>query len=607
MKQLTVKYPIEVIRHSTAHLLAAAVLELYPGTKLGVGPVIQDGFFYDFDVRDKDGRVVKLTPEDLKRVDKRMRELAKRSLDFRREELSLEKAIIFFKERGQEFKVELLTDLKTRGTTKIRAEESQDLNPDKPAVASIYWTGDFVDLCRGPHVGNTRDLSVWRLTTLAGAYWRGSENNLQLQRVYGLAFASPAELETHQKMLEEAALRDHRKIGKELGLFTFSELVGAGLPLFTPRGAWLRRALEQFVLELQESLGYERVWIPHITKSALYATSGHLEKFADDLFYVKSHKSDDQFILKPMNCPHHTQIYASAPRSYRDLPVRFSEVTTVYRDENTGQLQGLMRVRSLTQDDAHVFCAPDQVKAEVTKIYKIISKFYKVFKMPLRARLSLHDPLHSEKYLGDQKIWEKAEAVLGDLLREFKIKYEEAPGEAAFYGPKIDFIAADVIGREWQLATIQLDFNLPERFNLTYNDKDGKEKRVAMIHRAILGSVERFLGVLIEHYAGAFPLWLAPIQVAIIPVASRHFRSAQRFSKILGASGIRAQVDKARETVGYKIRKSEKQKVPYMLVIGDKEMSLKILVVRKRGQAKVKKMSLKKFIVYLQKEIVKRA
>lgn len=599
-----INYPIETIRHSTAHLLAAAVLELYPKTKLGVGPVIENGFFYDFDIRDAEGKQVKLTSNDLLRIDKRMREIAKKGVNFRREEMPLEAAINFFSDYGQDFKVELLRDLKTRGTTRVRAEEAQDINPEKPDAVSVYWTGNFVDLCRGPHVGSTRDLGTWKLTSLAGAYWRGNENNPQLQRIYGLAFAEQEELDVYLKMLIEAEKRDHRKIGKELGLFTFSELVGPGLPLFTPRGAHLRQALEQFVLELQEPLGYERTWIPHITKSALYATSGHLEKFTDDLFYVRSKKSEDEFVLKPMNCPHHTQIYDSAPRSYRDLPVRFSEVTTVYRDENTGQLQGLTRVRSLTQDDAHIFCTPDQVKAEATKIYKIISKFYKVFKMPLRARLSLHDEAHLEKYLGDKKAWEKAETVLGNLLREFKIKYEEARGEAAFYGPKIDFIASDALGREWQLATIQLDFNLPERFSLTYVDKDGKEKRPVMIHRAILGSVERFLGVLIEHFAGAFPTWLAPSQVVVIPVGTRHFKSARKLGKLLSKSSIRAEVDEARETVGYKIRKAEKSRVPYMLVIGDKEMSLKTLAVRRRGQIKVQKMSFKNFLARLQKEII---
>lgn len=616
----SIKYPIDTIRHSTAHLLAAAVLELYPKTKLGVGPVIENGFFYDFDVRDAEDKQIKLTPADLLRIDKRMRELAKGGADFQPEEMPLEAAIKFFSDHGQDFKVELLRDLKTRGTTRVSVEEIQDINQEKPEAVSIYWTGNFVDLCRGPHIGNTRDLGAWKLTSLAGAYWRGHEANPQLQRIYGLAFTSQEELDAYTKMLAEAEKRDHRKIGKELGLFTFSELIGAGLPLFTPRGAFLRRALEQFVLELQEPLGYERTWIPHITKSALYATSGHLEKFTDDLFYVQSKKSADEFVLKPMNCPHHTQIYASTPRSYRDLPIRFSEVTTVYRDENTGQLQGLTRVRSLTQDDAHIFCTPDQVRTEVTKIYKVISKFYKVFKMPLRARLSLHDEAHPEKYLGDKKIWGKAETVLDNLLREFKIKYEEARGEAAFYGPKIDFIASDAIGREWQLATIQLDFNLPERFNLAYVDKDGKEKRPVMIHRAILGSVERFLGVLIEHFAGAFPLWLSPVQVTIIPVGTRHFASARKLGKLLSQSCIRTEVDEARETVGYKIRKAEKQKVPYMLVIGDKEMSLKTVAVRRRGQTKVQKMMLldpkhpgrlgpakKNFVAHLQKEIAKKA
>lgn len=599
---------IDTMRHSTAHVLAAAVLELYPGAKLGVGPVIEHGFFYDFELPHA------ISVEDLSKIEKRMHEIVKRNEAFRREELLLDDAITFFKEKKQKFKVELLKDLKTKGTTSVKEEEAQDIDVGKPSVASVYWTGSFVDLCRGPHVVAAREIGAFKLTKVAGAYWRGNEKNPQLTRIYGIAFATIEELKAHTAMLVEAERRDHRKLGQELELFTFSPLVGSGLPLFTPRGAFLRRELEKFVLDLQESLGYERVWIPHIAKSDLYKTSGHWDKFEDDLFAVRSKKTEDAFVLKPMNCPHHTQIYAARPRSYRDLPLGFSEMTTVYRDENTGQLQGLSRVRSITQDDLHIFCRPEQVKREIKKIYGVVRAFYRAFKMPLRAHLSVHDPKKASAYLGDAGLWKQAEAMLEETLKEMKETYEIGVGDAAFYGPKIDFVARDAIGREWQLATVQLDFNLPERFNLTYVDKDGKEKRPVMIHRAILGSIERFLGVLIEHYAGAFPVWLAPVQVAIVPVGSRHVKSSEKLAAAFKENGIRVSVDDANETVGYKIRKAEKQKVPYMLVLGDKEtkglgprtIDRKRFMLRIRGKKETVSMSGKQFVKRILEEMEKR-
>jgi threonyl-tRNA synthetase len=585
------EYPIETRRHSAAHVMAAAVKRLFPEAKLGVGPVVDNGFYYDIDI----ARPV--TNDDLKAIAKEMRKILRENPAFTRSEMPIDDAIKLFGEMGQVYKVELLTDLKTKGTTKVSAEEAQDIDPQNVGTVSVYRTGDFLDLCRGPHVTEAKDIGDgWKLSKVAGAYWRGKDTNPQMQRIYGLCFANEAELEAYEKMMVEAEKRDHRKLGAELDLFTFSALVGSGLPMFTPRGTMLRQLLTDFVWELMQPFGYERVWIPHIAKSDLYKTSGHWDKFEDDLFHVSSKKTDDTFVLKPMNCPHHTQIYASKPRSYRDLPIRFSEVTSVYRDENTGQLQGLSRVRSITQDDAHVFCRPDQIQEEAQAIFKIIDGFYKVFNMPLKARLSTHDAAHPEKYLGGAAVWEKAEQTLADLLNTVGMPFAMGEGEAAFYGPKIDFIATDSIGRPWQLATIQLDFNLPERFELEYAAEDGTKQRPVMLHRAILGSVERFTGIMIEHFAGAFPLWLAPTQVMILPVADRHNDFAFALMKELKAAGMRVEVDDSTESVGKKIRNAEKMKVPRMLVVGDKEMEGGALTVRVRGEAEQKAQTKEEFV-----------
>lgn len=554
------------MRHSAAHVLAAAVQRIYPSVKLGVGPVVEHGFYYDVMIPGKT-----LTEEDLKEIQNEMRKIVKEKHEFKREEMSLDEAVKFFDMRAQDFKVELLKDLKERGTTKISDEELQDVG-EKVDRASVYYTGDFVDLCRGPHVENTREIGVFKLHKLAGAYWRGNAENEQMQRIYGLAFETKEELKAHLHMLEEAKKRDHRKLGQELDLFTFSPLVGSGLPLFTPKGSTLRRLLEEFVWGLAEPYGYERVDIPHMAKSDLYKTSGHWDKFSDDIFHVSSKKTDDEFVLKPMNCPHHTQIFSSRMRSYRDLPLRYAEVTKVYRDENTGQLQGLSRVRSITQDDAHVFCRLDQVKDESVNLYEIIKKFYEKFDMPLEVHLSISDPDEPDKYLGDRGVWEKSEGMLRELLEELGLDYKEDLGEAAFYGPKIDFIAKDAIGREWQLATIQLDFNLPERFELEYIDSDGSRKRPVMIHRAILGSVERFMSVLIEHYAGAFPLWLAPVQVELVSVGEGHVEYVKELEQELKSQGVRVESDTSSDTIGAKVRRAAKQKIPWTVVVGDKEM-----------------------------------
>lgn len=593
---------IETQRHSAAHVMAAAIKHLFPEAKFGIGPTVENGFYYDIDI----GRPV--TPEDLKVIEKEMRRIISENPAFVREEISLDDAIKLFSDLGQVYKVELLNDLKTKGTTKVSAEEAMDIDPQNVGTVTLYKTGDFVDLCRGPHVAEAKEIGAWKLWKIAGAYWRGNAENPQMQRIYGLCFETKDELVAYENMLKEAEKRDHRKLGAELGLFAFSPLVGSGLPLFTAKGVSIRQELTDYIWELMKPYGYERVWIPHITKSDLYKTSGHWEKFDDDLFHVRSKKTDEEFVLKPMNCPHHTQIFASAPRSYRDLPIRMSEVTTVYRDENTGQLQGLTRVRSITQDDAHVFCRRDQVKDEVLAIYRIAEKFYEAFGMRFhRVRLSVRDLSEPEKYLGGDDVWEEAETTLAEVMASVGREVEVGEGEAAFYGPKLDFMTKDAIGREWQLATIQLDFNQPERFGLEYVDSDGEKKRPVMIHRAILGSVERFMGIMIEHYAGAFPLWLAPVQVKILPVADRHNDFAYALAEELKEAGLRVEVDDSTESVGKKIRNAEKMKIPRMLVVGDKEAESGELTVRVRGEQDQSTLSKEAFIKQARTEVEKRS
>ena len=539
---------LQQYRHSLAHLLAAAVLELWPDAKRTIGPAIEDGFYYDFQFS------TPISEDDLPRIETRMREIMRSWNAFSRKEVTADEARAFFSDNP--FKRELVDEFSKEGQT-----------------LTFFTSGTFTDLCRGGHADglSSADPEGFALTKLAGAYWRGDERNPQLTRIYGVAFPTKAERDAHLAMLEEAKKRDHRKIGAELGLFAFSPLVGPGLPLFTPKGTTMRRLLDEFVWSLMKPYGYERVCIPHLAKSDLYKTSGHWDKFSDDIFHVTSKKSDDEFVLKPMNCPHHTQIYAAEPRSYRDLPLRFSEVTAVYRDENTGQLAGLTRVRSITQDDAHIFCRLDQVKDEARGIYEIITKFYEAFGMPLSIRLSVNDPAHPEKYLGGADVWENAVATLRELLDDMGKSYELGVGEAAFYGPKIDFMAHDAIGRTWQLATIQLDFNLPERFGLEYADSDGTKKRPVMVHRAVSGSLERFMAVLIEHYAGAFPMWLAPVQIRLATVSDAFVPFAKELKAKLSDAGLRAELDQSDEKVGKKVRNAAMMKIPWTLVIGAKE------------------------------------
>lgn len=574
---------LDHIRHTLAHLLAHAVQDSFPQAKFAIGPSIDNGFYYDLEI----GRPI--TQEDLKPLEKRMKHLIKQRLPM--EQVTTDTPGVHEYLADQPFKQELFEELKAKGET-----------------VSWYRVGKFIDLCRGGHVANTGDISpdAFQLSHVAGAYWRGDNTKPMLQRIYGLAFSSKAELDAYQLQQAEAKKRDHKILGPELDLFTFSELVGSGLPLWTPKGTLIRDLLDGFVWELRKAAGYDRVDIPHITKKELYETSGHWAKFKDELFRITT-REGHEFAMKPMNCPHHTQIYARKQHSYRELPQRYASTTKVYRDEQTGELAGLSRVRSITQDDAHVFCRDSQVVEEMMKIYKIISTFYKAAGFSLTPRLSLHDPKHQGKYLGEPSRWQQAEETLRAFAKQAKLKPVEAIGEAAFYGPKIDFMANDSLGREWQVATIQLDFNMPDRFNLSCVNEQGDHERIVMLHAAIMGSIERYLAVLIEHFGGAFPLWLAPVQVQIATVAKKHNPSGKKLLKILTDAGLRAVLDDADETVGYKIRKAEKQKVPYMIVLGDKEKSLRSIAVRVRGKKNVQTVAVLAWMKKVQGLIAKRS
>lgn len=574
---------IHNIRHSLAHLLAMAVLKYDPEVKLAIGPVIENGFYYDFEF--SEGKVP--TEKDLKDFTKQMKKMASSNIDFIREEVDKDTALEYSK--NQPYKIELINDL-----------------VEKNANLSVYKSGDFVDLCSGPHVKNTKEINpdAFELTKIAGAYWRGDEKNKMLTRIYGVAFETKEELENYKKQIAEAAERDHRKIGKELGLWTFSDLVGAGLPLFTPKGTALRNAIISKIHKLQSKHGYKEVWIPHITKPELYKTSGHWEKFGDELFKVQGRESE--FVMKPMNCPHHTQIFASEPHSYKDLPIRYTEATTVYRDEQSGELIGLGRVRSITQDDGHVFCAENQIADEITKIVDVIKDFYTLLDMYKEGNfwvsLSVRDPETPEKYLGSDDVWKHAEKVLEEVAKSEKLPYQIKEGEAAFYGPKLDFMFKDSLGRERQLATVQLDFNMPNRFALEYTDKDGTKKTPVMIHRAIAGSLERFLAIVIEHFAGEFPLWLSPVQIKVIPVAESHNEYAESVFETLKETGLRAEFDSLNDSLGKKVRNAKKEKVPYFVILGDKEVESKTVTLEGR-EGNLGSMSLDDLISKLNIEI----
>lgn len=574
------------MRHSMAHVMASAITNLWPNVKLGVGPSVENGFYYDVDLGSE-----KISEDDFTKIEKEMTKIINSKQKFEKIVKPIDEAIKWAKESNQTYKEELLNDLKRAGTTVAKDLNKEEMGTiaeggSKTSEVSFYQNGEFVDLCRGPHVEHTGKTGVFKLIRVAGAYWRGKENNPQMQRIYGVAFEKKSELDAYLNMLEEAKKRDHRKLGKELDLFVISDLVGPGLPLFTPRGTVIREELGKFSQEIQSRYGYARVAIPHITRAELYKASGHYEKYPEK-FTVTSEESDDEFVLKPMSCPHHAQIFASRPRSYRDLPIRYMENTEVYRDEKSGEMHGLSRVRMITQDDSHCFCTPDQVDTELANIVEMVREIYLVLGMEYRAILSFRDD--DDKYLGELSTWQKAEKALEDTVKSQKIEYEVCEGEAAFYGPKVDFMVRDAIGREWQCATLQLDFLQPERLNLEYTDSDGSKKRPVMIHKALLGSLERFMSVYIEHTAGRFPVWLSPEQVRIISV-NQEFDTVSFCEEIDSKAkklGIRSSIDNSSESVGKKIRKAEQDKIPYTLVIGQKEINSKVVTPRIRGDMAV--------------------
>lgn len=573
---------LAAMRHSLAHIMATAVQKLWPEAKFGVGPAVENGFYYDIDLGE-----TKISEEDFEKIEAEMKQIIKDDVPFERFTKPVDEAIAWAQQAKQPYKEELLNDLKRAGTTVAKdldASELGTITEGDAAVSevSFYKNGDFVDLCRGPHVESTGKVGAFKLQRVAGAYWRGNEKNAQMQRLYGVAFADGSELRKYLNMLEEAKKRDHRKLGRELDLFVFSELVGSGLPMFTPRGTILRDNLANFSNQLRQRSGFQKVWTPHITKKDLYETSGHWAKFGDELFLVKSQETSDELVMKPMNCPHHTRIYASQPRSYRDLPIRYLETTTDYRDEKTGELGGLNRVRSLTQDDSHAFCRQDQIEAEINNLLTAAHELYATVDMKLRVRLSYRDD--SDAYLGSPELWQSAQEQLKNAVIANKLEYFEQNGEAAFYGPKIDFMATDAIGREHQVATVQLDFVMPERFKLEYVAEDGSKQQPVMIHCALLGSVERFLSVYIEHTAGRFPVWLAPEQVRVITVNQEEATVAFADKVRMEANqlGVRVGVDNSNESVGKKIRAAELAKVPYTIVIGEKEIASGEVVPRIR-------------------------
>lgn len=569
---------LEAKRHSLAHLLAMAALRHDPAAKLAIGPDIADGFYYD--ILFSPGKAP--TPIDLPRFEETIRELIQKKLDFTRTEVSAATALEHFKDNP--FKCELINELSEKGET-----------------ISLYTTGDFVDLCRGGHVDGTSELDpqAFAITRIAGAYWRGDEKNPMLTRIYGVAFDTKTELDTYNTRLEEAKKRDHRKLGRELDLFTISELVGSGLPLFTPKGSILRETLATYSQTLQAKYGFQRVWTPHMARTELYKFSGHFDKYPER-FEVTSAESRDTFMLKPMNCPHHAQLFARKSWSYRDLPIRYMENTTNYRDEKHGELHGLSRVRSLSQDDGHVFCEEKDIKAEIVSIVRMVKELYASLGMDFTAHLSYRD--ESDKYLGKPETWQRAEKVLAEVAQEEGLSTHVDRGEAAFYGPKIDFLVRDSLDREWQCATVQLDFVQPERFGLSFITPDGSEGRPVMIHKALLGSIERFLSVYIEHTAGAFPLWLSPIQVKVIPVGEKHHSYGQQILAALHGADIRAELDANDESLGKRIREAKLEKVPYFAVVGDKEIETHTLSVDSRSE-KLGALPLATFLARLAEEI----
>ena len=568
---------LETLRHSTAHVMAAAVLDLFPGTVIGIGPATDEGFYYDFAFQDR------LLPEALPKIEARMHEIVKAATPFVKEEVPRSEAVALFERLHQPLKVELIEEKVTEPT------------------ARLYRTGDFVDLCLGPHVPNAGKLGAFRLLSIAGAYWKGSEKNQQLTRIYGTAFPTQAELDAHLTMLEEAAKRDHRKLGKELDLFLVDEMVGRGLPLLTPKGAAIRHQMEEFILRLERRQGYEHVKTPDIARLELYKVSGHLERYHDSM-YAPSKMEDEEWQLRPMNCPHHIRVFQRKPSSFRDLPVRIAELGTVYRYEKSGEVSGLIRVRAFTINDAHIFCRPDQLNVEFERVIQLILQVYRAFGIKdFYFRLSLRDEV-SNKWMGDPAIWQRAQDAAREALRASGHPFVEAPGEAAFYGPKLDVQIKDAIGREFSLSTNQIDFLLPERFGLEYVTSEQTMARPVMLHRAPIGSMERFMAYLIEHYGGAFPVWLAPVQVVFIPIADRHLEAVTKLAERFRDRDLRVEVDAKAERMQAKIRNAQLQKVPYMAVVGDKELEGGTLNIRRREGGDQVSVTVDQFLAQLERE-----
>jgi threonyl-tRNA synthetase len=585
---------LDHVRHTLAHLLAAAVLELYPNAKPTIGPTIDNGFYYDFEF--PAGKAP--SEAELKDIEKKMRKLLPSWKEMTGKEVTAEVAKKAFEHNP--YKLELIDEIVAKGEPltiyTAGGINSGSSKTDHPAY--------FEDLCRGGHAENpAKEIASdsFKLSRIAGAYWRGDEKNKMLTRIYGLAFDTAAELKAYETMIAEAAKRDHKKLGREMDLFTFSDLVGSGLPLWTPRGTLMRNLLDEYVWELRKARGYVKVEIPHITKKELYEKSGHWDKFKDELFKITT-REGHLFAMKPMNCPHHTQIYARRKWSYRDLPQRYANTTTCYRDEQSGELSGLSRVRAFAQDDAHVFCRENQVKEEFLKVWDIVYAFYGTFGFTLKVRLSLHDPAHPEKYLGDAARWTKAENALREIVTSKKVDFYEGIGEAAFYGPKLDFMANDSLGREWQVATIQLDMNMPERFDLSCVNEESKDERIVMIHAAIMGSIERFMSILIEHTAGNFPLWLAPVQVAVIPVAEAFFAEATKVHESLLQAGIRSEADLSNDGFGKKIRTAKTSHIPYFIILGEKDMAAKKVTLESRDHGHVGQLAAEEVVEKLVRE-----
>lgn len=568
--------------HSSAHLMAEALESLYPGIKFGIGPAIENGFYYDVDLGDEKT----ISDADLEKIEKKMLELARQKNQYKRSEVTKQEALEYFTNKHDEYKIELINDL-------------------EDGTISFYKQGNFTDLCRGPHLPNTSYIKAIKLLSIAGAYWRGDEKRKQLTRIYGITFPKQSMLTEYLQMLEEAKKRDHRKLGKELELFTFSKKVGQGLPLWLPKGAQLRERLENFLKAVQKKYGYLPVITPHIGQKELYVTSGHYAKYGKDSFQpILTPDENEEFLLKPMNCPHHCEIYNNSPHSYKDLPLRFAEFGTVYRYEQSGELHGLTRVRGFTQDDAHIFCRPDQLKDEFIKVIDIVLYIFKTLDFKnFETQISLRDPENKEKYIGSEDNWVKAEKAIIEAVEEKGLEAVIETGEAAFYGPKLDFMVRDALGRKWQLGTIQVDYNLPERFDLEYVGADNLKHRPVMIHRAPFGSMERFVAVLIEHTAGKFPLWLSPEQAVIIPVSEKYVEFSQKISNILNNSDIRSFVDERSEKVGKKIRDNELKRIPYLLIVGDQEVENNNLSVRRQGEGDLGKFTFDEFIELIQGEV----